>query len=185
MTEREQRSEFLNTLLTTPHRDLAALQAYHEQMIAQDPLFYVHLAAWYADEGQVRDHKEMLRSCSVCRTLKVTGTWAWPCCAACHLRGGPGGRLHQGSHHHPAPADRPTTTHSTTTSSGWWSLARDPEATEATSATAAATAIQEPEYEVKTRRTGLARNIPVRCVRRSSVTCANGKLTMPGSTGQC
>lgn len=59
MTERDQRTELLNTLLTTPHRDLEALRAYHERMIAQDPLFYVHLAAWYADEGQVRDHKEM------------------------------------------------------------------------------------------------------------------------------
>jgi len=59
MTEREQRSELLNTLLTTPHRDLSAIQAQHEGMIAQDPLFYVHLAAWYANEGQVRDHKEM------------------------------------------------------------------------------------------------------------------------------
>jgi hypothetical protein len=59
MTERDLRSAFLNTLLTTPHRDLAALQAYHEEMITQDPLFYVHLAAWYADEGRVRDHKEM------------------------------------------------------------------------------------------------------------------------------
>jgi hypothetical protein len=59
MTERDQRSEFLNTLLTTPHRELTAVQADHERMITQDPLFYVHLAAWYADEGQVRDHKEM------------------------------------------------------------------------------------------------------------------------------
>ncbi len=59
MTEREVRAEFLNTLLTTPHRNLAALQTDHEQMIKQDPRFYVHLAAWYADEGQVRDHKEM------------------------------------------------------------------------------------------------------------------------------
>jgi hypothetical protein len=28
-------------------------------MIEQDPLFYVHLAAWYADQGTVRDHKEL------------------------------------------------------------------------------------------------------------------------------
>ena len=59
MTERELRSELLNTLLTTPHRNLAEAFPVHEQMIEQDPLFYVHLAAWYADHGQVRDHKEM------------------------------------------------------------------------------------------------------------------------------
>src|SRR6476469_9212258 len=27
--------------------------------VAQDPGFYVRLAAWYADHGDVRDHKEM------------------------------------------------------------------------------------------------------------------------------
>ena len=59
MAERELRSEFLSTLLPTPHRDLAALQDDHEVMIELDPLFYVHLAAWYAENGQVRDHKEM------------------------------------------------------------------------------------------------------------------------------
>jgi hypothetical protein len=59
MTERELRSDLLNTLLTTPHRDLSTLCSIHEKMIEQDPLFYVHMAAWYADHGQVRDHKEM------------------------------------------------------------------------------------------------------------------------------
>jgi hypothetical protein len=59
MAERDIRSDLLNTLLTTPHRNLAELYPVHEQMIKQDPLFYVHMAAWYADHGQVRDHKEM------------------------------------------------------------------------------------------------------------------------------
>ncbi len=59
MTERDLRSALLNTLLTTPHRDLAKVHTFHQEMIAQDPLFYGHLAAWYADHGQVRDHKEM------------------------------------------------------------------------------------------------------------------------------
>jgi hypothetical protein len=49
----------MNTLLTTPHRDLATIYPVHQEIIAQDPRFYVHLAAWYADEGEVRDHKEM------------------------------------------------------------------------------------------------------------------------------
>lgn len=62
MAERELRAELLNTLLTTPHRNLAALHPVHEEMIEQDPLFYVHLAAWYADQGAVRDHKEMFVS---------------------------------------------------------------------------------------------------------------------------
>src|SRR5512135_280678 len=59
MTERDLRSELLNTLLITPHRDLSELYSIHDQMIKQDPLFYMHMAAWYADYGKVRDHNEM------------------------------------------------------------------------------------------------------------------------------
>ena len=61
MTTNEQdlRLKLLNTLLTTPHRDLASIHPVHQEMLAQDPRFYVQLAAWYADEGEVRDHKEM------------------------------------------------------------------------------------------------------------------------------
>jgi hypothetical protein len=59
MTERDLRSELLNTLLVTPHRDLSEMYSIHERMIEQDPLFYVHMAAWYADHGKVRDHNEM------------------------------------------------------------------------------------------------------------------------------
>jgi len=59
MTELDLRSELLNTLLLTPHRDLSEMYPIHEQMIQQDPLFYMHMAAWYADHGHVRDHKEM------------------------------------------------------------------------------------------------------------------------------
>ncbi len=61
MTHNEQdlRITILNTLLTTPHRDLASIYPVHQTLIAQDPLFYVHLAAWYAAEGEVRDHQEM------------------------------------------------------------------------------------------------------------------------------
>jgi hypothetical protein len=59
MSERDLRLALLNTLLTTPHRDLAALAPMHKEMIEQDPRFYVQLAAWYADQGDVRDHKEM------------------------------------------------------------------------------------------------------------------------------
>jgi hypothetical protein len=59
MTERDLRLRLFNTLLTTPHRDLASIYPVHCEILAQDPRFYVRLAAWYADEGEVRDHKEM------------------------------------------------------------------------------------------------------------------------------
>jgi hypothetical protein len=57
--ERDLRVMLLNTLLTTPHRNLDALFPVHQELIRQDPIFYVQLAAWYAAEGEVRDHKEM------------------------------------------------------------------------------------------------------------------------------
>src|SRR5215471_17943943 len=47
--EQDPRLALLNSLLTTPHREL----------VAKDPRFYVRLGAWYADHGDVRDHKEM------------------------------------------------------------------------------------------------------------------------------
>src|SRR3954470_10803004 len=58
-TEQDLRLEMLNTLLTTPHRKLDVLWPLHEQMVKADPRFYVRLAAWYADHGDVRDHKEL------------------------------------------------------------------------------------------------------------------------------
>ncbi len=61
MATREQdlRLEILNTLLTTPHRKLEQIWPVHQEMARQDPRFYVRLAAWYSDHGDVRDHKEM------------------------------------------------------------------------------------------------------------------------------
>ena len=61
MTTREQdiRLDILNTLLTTPHRRLDRVWPVHRDMVASDPLFYVRLAAWYNQHGDVRDHKEM------------------------------------------------------------------------------------------------------------------------------
>jgi len=49
----------LNTLLTTPHRRLDLVHPGHQELVAKDPRFYVHLAAWYFEKGEVRDHKEM------------------------------------------------------------------------------------------------------------------------------
>jgi hypothetical protein len=59
MTERDVRLALLNTLLTTPHRDLEAIRPLHQELLATDPRMYVRLAAWYADHGSVRDHQEM------------------------------------------------------------------------------------------------------------------------------
>jgi len=57
--ERDTRLSILNTLLTTPHRKLHEIYPIHQEMVRQDPHFYVRLAAWYSDHGDVRDHKEM------------------------------------------------------------------------------------------------------------------------------
>src|SRR5205807_2927144 len=40
-------------------RKLALVWPVHQGLVTQDPRFYVHLAAWYADHGDVRDHKEL------------------------------------------------------------------------------------------------------------------------------
>ena len=57
--EQDLRLEILNTLLTTPHRKLDQVHPVHSDLVELDPRFYVRLAAWYHDHGDVRDHKEM------------------------------------------------------------------------------------------------------------------------------
>jgi hypothetical protein len=57
--EQDLRLGILNTLLTTPHRQLDVIYPIHQDMVQKDPRFYVRLAAWYNDNGEVRDHKEM------------------------------------------------------------------------------------------------------------------------------
>jgi len=57
--EQDLRLRLLNTLLTTPHRKLEEIHPVHAEMVKADPLFFVRLAAWYCDRGDVRDHKEM------------------------------------------------------------------------------------------------------------------------------
>lgn len=59
MTEQDLRLELLNSLLTTPHRDLAQVSSLHADMLERDPLFYGHVATWYHVHGDVRDHKEV------------------------------------------------------------------------------------------------------------------------------
>src|SRR5262245_31138752 len=58
-SEQDLRLKILNTLLTTPHRQLDEIWLVHDDLVKQDPRFYVRLAAWYSDHGDVRDHKEM------------------------------------------------------------------------------------------------------------------------------
>jgi hypothetical protein len=57
--EQDLRLTLLNTLLTTPHRNLKEVAPIHAELVRIDPRFYVRLAAWYFDKGDVRDHKEM------------------------------------------------------------------------------------------------------------------------------
>ena len=57
--ERDLRLELLNSLLTTPHRQLEKVTEFHKLMVELDPLFYGHLAVWYQHNGDVRDHKEV------------------------------------------------------------------------------------------------------------------------------
>src|SRR6476620_1796513 len=57
--EQDLRLTILNSLLTTPHRELAKVWPLHQEMVQKDPRFYVRLGAWYHDHGDVRDHKEM------------------------------------------------------------------------------------------------------------------------------
>jgi hypothetical protein len=58
-TERDLRLEMLNSLLTTPHRKLEQVSEIHKLIVDLDPIFYGHLAVWYQQNGDVRDHKEV------------------------------------------------------------------------------------------------------------------------------
>ncbi len=57
--ERDIRVQILNSFLTTPHGQLAALAAVHTAALERDPLFYGRLAVWYFEQGEVRDHKTL------------------------------------------------------------------------------------------------------------------------------
>lgn len=59
MDEQDLRLDLLNSLLTTPHRELGRVADLHAQFIERDPLFYGHAAVWYQSHGDVRDHKEV------------------------------------------------------------------------------------------------------------------------------
>ena len=57
--ESDLRLDMLNSLLTTPHRELGKVAEVHKTMVELDPIFYGHLAVWYQKNGDVRDHKEV------------------------------------------------------------------------------------------------------------------------------
>ncbi len=57
MTELDVRIQILNSFLTTPHGKLTEAAPLHRSSIERDPLFYGHLAVWYGERGEVRDHK--------------------------------------------------------------------------------------------------------------------------------
>ncbi|MEM7248260.1 MAG: VWA domain-containing protein [Acidobacteriota bacterium] len=57
--ERDLRLDILNSLLTTPHRELGKVASQHSDLLELDPVFYGHLAVWYREHGSVRDHAEI------------------------------------------------------------------------------------------------------------------------------
>jgi hypothetical protein len=57
--EHDIRIEILNSFLTTPHRKIEELAPLHTSALERDPLFYSHMALWYFDKGEVRDHKAL------------------------------------------------------------------------------------------------------------------------------
>ncbi len=58
-SEQDLRLFMLNTFLVTPHGQLDTARALHQEMVKKDPVFYGHLASWYHQKGEVRDHKEI------------------------------------------------------------------------------------------------------------------------------
>lgn len=60
--EQDVRVQILNSFLITPHRKLEELAPLHTSALERDPLFYGHLAPWYFDNGEVRDHKTLFVS---------------------------------------------------------------------------------------------------------------------------
>lgn len=58
--EQDIRVRILNSFMSCPHRDTDQIKEVHQQIQAQDPLFYAKLAAWYrAGGGDIRDHNEV------------------------------------------------------------------------------------------------------------------------------
>jgi hypothetical protein len=59
VVEEDIRVRVLNSFMSCPHRDTDALKKIHEEIRERDPLFYAHLACWYMQKGEIRDHQEV------------------------------------------------------------------------------------------------------------------------------
>lgn len=57
--ERNFRIQMLNSFLKTPHRKKEEFRQIHEEFFSKDPDCYAHLGAWYIDNQDIRDHKEL------------------------------------------------------------------------------------------------------------------------------
>jgi hypothetical protein len=58
-SEQDFRLIIMNSLLRTPHRQVAPFIPLFRHVHERDPLFFGHLAAWYVDNGTVRDLKQL------------------------------------------------------------------------------------------------------------------------------
>ena len=59
LSERELRLAMLDIFQNTANDRLERLQSLHNMIFSRDPLFYGHLASWYAINGDTREHKEI------------------------------------------------------------------------------------------------------------------------------
>lgn len=59
MSELNYRTSVLDSFLISTHRDLSLVAKSHADLLENDPIFYGHLAVWYMENGQVRDHKDV------------------------------------------------------------------------------------------------------------------------------
>lgn len=57
--EQDARMKLLDSILETPHRDIKAFHALHKSILGTDPELYGRLAAWYWNNGDVRDHHDL------------------------------------------------------------------------------------------------------------------------------
>lgn len=57
--ERDLRLNILDSLLTSPHREVEKVTEIHSQCRLLDATFYAHLAVWYQKNGSLRDHQEV------------------------------------------------------------------------------------------------------------------------------
>ena len=49
--------ELFHTIMDCPHGDLEETFRVHKSVLERNPLFYMKMAAWYMENGMVRDHK--------------------------------------------------------------------------------------------------------------------------------